>query len=213
MIWPIISKDSFISYNSMSNFYAPAIPTVPLIPLSLCIGTASLERPIYNNFIYFWLCWVFVAPWAFLQLWGAGATLQSQPVGFSLWWLLSLWRTCSTVCRLSSCGFWALECRLESWRMGFVAPQHVRSSRTRDQSCVSCIGQQIFVFTTELPGKPQNACFTSDHLANSISLIRDMLIYSVSKYLLSVFLGTMIDTGYYFFSVTLLQDLSTRLKY
>ena len=55
MIWPIISKDSFISYNSMSNFYAPAIPTVPLIPLSLCIGTASLERPIYNNFIYLFL--------------------------------------------------------------------------------------------------------------------------------------------------------------
>lgn len=87
---------------------------------------------------------------------------------------------------------------------GLTAPCCVGSSWTRDQSCVSCIGQQIFVFTTELPGKPSNARFTSDHLANSISLIRDTLIYSVSKYLLSVFLGTMIDTGYYLFSVTLL---------
>ena len=214
MIWPIISKDSFISYNSMSNFYAPAIPTAPLIPLSLCIGTASLERPIYNHFIYFFLAMLGLrGSMGFSLVVGRGATVQSQPVGFSLWWLLSLWRTRSTVCGLSSCGFWALECRLESWRTGFVAPQRVRSSRTRDQSRVSCIGQQIFVFTTELPGKPQNACFTSDHLANSISLIRDKLIYSVSKYLLSVFLGTTIDTGYYFFSVTLLQDLSTRLKY
>ena len=27
--------------------------------------------------------------------------------------------------------------------MGLGAPQHVRSSRTRDQTCVSCIGRQI----------------------------------------------------------------------
>ena len=117
MIWPIISKDSFISYNSMSNFYAPAIPTAPLIPLSLCIGTASLERPIYNHFIYFFLAMLGLrGSMGFSLVVGRGATVQSQPVGFSLWWLLSLWRTRSTVCGLSSCGFWALECRLESWR-------------------------------------------------------------------------------------------------
>ena len=121
-----------------------------------------------------------MAPRAFLWLWGAGLLSGRGPWashcgGFS---------RCGGVHGLSSCGFWALARRLESWRMGFVAPQHVRSSWTRDQSCASCIGQQIFVFTTELPGKPSNARFTSDHLANSISLIRDTLIYSVSKYLL-----------------------------
>ena len=46
----------------------------------------------------FWLCWVFIAAWAFLQLWQVGATLQLQCVGFSLWWLLLLWSTGFRVC-------------------------------------------------------------------------------------------------------------------
>ena len=29
------------------------------------------------------------------------------------------------------------------WHMGLVAPRHVESSRTRDQTCVPCIGRQI----------------------------------------------------------------------
>ena len=33
--------------------------------------------------IYFWLCWVFVAAQAFLQLWKVGAALQSWFLGFS----------------------------------------------------------------------------------------------------------------------------------
>jgi len=32
----------------------------------------------YNFLIYFWLCWVFAAAQAFLQLWGAGAALELQ---------------------------------------------------------------------------------------------------------------------------------------
>ena len=43
--------------------------------------------------IYFWLCWAFVTPWAFLQLWGMETTLSLQCVGFSLWWLLLLLST------------------------------------------------------------------------------------------------------------------------
>ena len=38
--------------------------------------------------IYFWLCWLFIATQAFLQLWQVGATLQLQSVGFSLQQLL-----------------------------------------------------------------------------------------------------------------------------
>ena len=53
---------------------------------------------IYNfiHFIYFWLCWIFVAAQAFLQLWQAGATLQLQCAG-------------SRACGLSSSSSWALE--------------------------------------------------------------------------------------------------------
>ena len=29
------------------------------------------------------------------------------------------------------------------WRKGLAAPRHVQSSRTRDQTCVSCISRQI----------------------------------------------------------------------
>ena len=42
---------------------------------------------------------------------------------------------------LSSCGSWALECRLSIWCMGLVAMQQVGSSRNRDRTCVPCIGR------------------------------------------------------------------------
>ena len=35
-----------------------------------------LKRVIFlNNSLYFWLCWVFIAAWAFLSLWQVGAAL------------------------------------------------------------------------------------------------------------------------------------------
>lgn len=43
-----------------------------------------------------------------------------------------------------------------------------------------------------------NVLFTFGHLENSFSFFRAMLIYWILKYLLSVFLGTTLDTGYYF---------------
>ena len=48
------------------------------------------EEPIQRKspFIDFWLCQVFIAVWAFLQLWQVGAALQLQCMGFSLQWLL-----------------------------------------------------------------------------------------------------------------------------
>ena len=49
--------------------------------------------------------------------------------GFSLRWLLWLRSTGSRHMGFSSCGTWA-----------FVAPWHLRSSRTRDQTCVLCTG-------------------------------------------------------------------------
>ena len=50
--------------------------------------------------ICFWLCWVFVAAQAFLQLRWAGATPQLRCTGFSLWWLLLLQSTGSGDCGL-----------------------------------------------------------------------------------------------------------------
>ena len=58
------------------------------------------------------------------------------------------------VSRVSSLGavrghllFWAIGSRTcglqESWHMGLVASQHAGSSRTRDHTCVSCIGRWI----------------------------------------------------------------------
>ena len=72
----------------------------------------------------------------FLRLWRAGATLSFQDEGFSLWWLLLLQSTGSNYAGFSSCG------------MGLVAPRHVRSSRTRDGTHVSCIGRQILSHRT-----------------------------------------------------------------
>ena len=59
-----------------------------------------------------------------------GTLLQLRCAGFLLWWLPSLWRIIS------------------------VAPQHVDSSWTRDQTHVSCIGRQSLSHWTtgEVPG-------------------------------------------------------------
>ena len=51
------------------------------------------HSPSFLNFLFiylFWLCWVFLAAWPFLQLQQRqkGATLQSRCTGFSLQWLL-----------------------------------------------------------------------------------------------------------------------------
>ena len=74
-----------------------------------------------------------------------------QYAGFSLWWLLLLWSTgmghggfSSWVHGLSSCTSQALEHSLNSCGPGdLVAPQHVRYSWIRDQTCVSFFGRQI----------------------------------------------------------------------
>ena len=73
-------------------------------------------------FIYFGLCWVFVTTHA----------LSLQCLSFSWRQLLLLQ---GTVCRV--CGLQQL------WCMGLVAPWHVESSQTRDQTYVFCTGRQI----------------------------------------------------------------------
>ena len=75
------------------------------------------QKVFFLNFYlctYFWLCWVFIAARAFLQLQRVGATLQLLCAGFSLQWLLLLWSSGSRACRLSGWGFRTLEHRLRS---------------------------------------------------------------------------------------------------
>ena len=103
------------------------------------------------NVIYVWLHWVFVALCG-LSL----VALHCRP------WLL-------IVVALSCCGAQALGClgfsncctraqwsqlvgsRVRAqklWRTGLVAPWQVESSRTRDWTCVPCIGRQILIHCT-----------------------------------------------------------------
>ena len=85
----------------------------------------------------------------FLQLPPVGATLQLLHLGFPLRWPLLWLSTASRVCRLQQLqhpGSVVVTLGLQStgqlWSMGPVAPWHVGSSLTRDQTCVSCIGRQ-----------------------------------------------------------------------
>ena len=63
----------------------------------------------FKKFIfYFWLCWIFSAAQAFVQLRREGADLLLRCAGFSLWRLLLLRSTRSRARGLSGCSSWAL---------------------------------------------------------------------------------------------------------
>ena len=64
-----------------------------------------------------------------------------------------LWSTSSRTRRLGGCGSRALAQQL--WHTGSVAPRHVGSSQTRDQTCVSSTGRQFLNHwtTREVPIK------------------------------------------------------------
>ena len=102
-------------------------------------------------FIYFWLCWVFIAACGLSLVAASGGYSSLWCMGFSFWWLLLLWSTGSRHMGFSSCGTWAQQLWLtgsrvqaqQLWCTGLVAPWHVGSSRTRAQTCVPCIGRQI----------------------------------------------------------------------
>ena len=87
-------------------------------------------------FIYFWLCWVFVAARGLSLVVASGGYSSLQCAGFSLRWLLLLWSTGSR-------------------HTGLVAPRHVGSSWTRARTRVPCIGRGILnhCATREVPSK------------------------------------------------------------
>ena len=94
-------------------------------------------------FVYFWLCSVFVAMWAFSMVSWDCSWLRCR--GFLLWWLLLVWSTGCRCTGSSSCSVWAQEL----WHMGLVAPWSVESSWTKNQTPVSCTGRQIVIHCTQ----------------------------------------------------------------
>ena len=109
------------------------------------------------KFFFLWLCWVFIAVQAFLQLRRARGTLQLQWMAFSLQWLLLLWSTDSRHSGFSSCGPQALE------HAGLPAPWQVESL---EQESNPCLLNQLVDSTSELPGQPQLPHFTSEDCAS-----------------------------------------------
>ena len=75
---------------------------------------------LFFKLIYFWLCWVFVAARAFSSCgeWGilfvAVGRLLTAVACCCGAWALGTWASVVVAHRLSSCGTWALECRLSS---------------------------------------------------------------------------------------------------
>ena len=99
-----------------------------------------------ENSFYFWLCWVSLAMWAFLQFQRMGATLVEEH-RLLLRGLLLLLSRGSKDCGLLQLQFPGSRSQAhELWQKGLVAPQrvwHVGSSQRKDQTCVSCMGRQI----------------------------------------------------------------------
>ena len=92
--------------------------------------------PLKHNFIYFWLCWVFIAVWAFLSRSEQGL-LQLQCTGFCCGaraLQCVSFRSCGSPTqehRFNSCGAWA------------QLPRRVSSFWMKDQIHVSCTGRWI----------------------------------------------------------------------
>ena len=102
-------------------------------------------------FIYFWLCWVFVAARGLSLVAASGGCSSLRCAGFSLRWPLLLRSTGSRHAGFSSCSTWAQQLWVtgsraqakQLWHTGLVAPQHVGSSWTRARTRVPCIGRWI----------------------------------------------------------------------
>ena len=123
----------------------------------------------FKKFIYlfylfiFWLCWVFLAVHVLSLVVASGGYSSLPCAGFSLRWLLLLQSSMgSSHVGFSSCGSRALERRLSSCGLGFIAPWHVGTSWTRARTRSPALAGRFL--TTVPPGKPSNAFFNSNLL-------------------------------------------------
>ena len=82
---------------------------------------------------------------------GAASEGSSLCAGLSAQWLLLLWSMGCRCAGFSSCSPWAQLL----WLEGLVAPQHVGSSQTREQTSVPCIGRWILNHWTSREALPK----------------------------------------------------------
>ena len=111
----------------------------------------------------FWLCWIFIAAQAFLQLRRAGSTLSLWCMSFSSQWLLLLWSTGSGARGLSTCGSQAPEHRLSScgaWASLLCGMLDIPGSGIEPVS--PALADRFFI--SEPPGKPLLFLFRSCYL-------------------------------------------------
>ena len=121
-MFPSVSSSSLIVSSAVSNpQFNPVIGVLfvfsdHILMLEVLFGSFSLLFK-KNKFIYFWLCWVFVAACGLSLVVASGATLR-----------------CGA--QASHCGGFSC-CRARALeRTGLVAPRHVGSSRTRSRTHV-----------------------------------------------------------------------------
>ena len=139
------------------NHYIPRDPhhVIKLLPITL----------FFFNYLFY------------LFIFGRNGSLL-RCTGFSLQWLLLLRSTGSRRPGFSSCGTRAQQLWLtgssaqaqQLWHTGLVAPQHVGSSRTRAQTCVSCIGRRILNHCATREA-PQNVVLNSTYKTKCTSVI------------------------------------------
>ena len=77
------------------------------------------------------------------------------------------------------------------WHTGLVAPQHGRSSGTRDQTPVSCIGRQISLPLNH-QGSLKNKMLMTINKGNK-QTNRDVLVENIDKMKLKMPLASLID--------------------
>ena len=132
---------------------------VGLVPCLFICSSSVLCFLIFKIFIYFHLCWVFVASWTFSS-WGEQGLLL-QGTGFSLQRLFLLRSIGSGAPGFSSCGSRAIEHRLDSCsartrvRLTPHGMWNLLESNIEPMSPALAGG----FFTTELPGKPSSSGF------------------------------------------------------
>ena len=84
--------------------------------------------------------------------------------GFSLWWLLLLWGTCSRCMGFSSCDIWALICS-----------RHMESSSTRNQPRASALAGGFLA--TVPPGKSHTLFYTLHLLQWDLIFFCNVFVY------------------------------------
>ena len=135
----------------LSRWCHPTISS-SVIPFSSCLqsfpasGSFPMSQflliPVDIPFIYFCLCWVFVAVWGLFLVVASGATFRCS---------VGAYQHGGFFCGPQALGMWTSvvgPTQAQFWLTGLVALQHAKFSRTRDWIHVPCVGRQILIHCT-----------------------------------------------------------------